>query len=256
MSAEAVAWAKKLEGLSSSQKNVLRALADYCNHEHACFPSVPTLARDTALAVRTVQRALAELEALGALSRRLRRASPTGGRQTSNMIFLSVGLALGEAKIEPSKAIEGCHSVTPRVSQCHPTGVTVSPLLTTNLTSLEKNAGEKILKPSRSSVRPEGRSPGSHRGGHGKAKACELVQELDVPVDKQAFEAWGALVAAIVAKREHEAARAWLSRASGAAVERAGVISVANGFKQERLKQALGSLLDEVGWQVIVRGSV
>ena len=120
MSAEAVAWAKKLEGLSSSQKNVLRALADYCNHEHACFPSVPTLARDTALAVRTVQRALSDLEALGALSRRLRRASPTGGRQTSNMIYLSVGQAFQDGKIQPSKAIEGCHSVTPRVSQCHP----------------------------------------------------------------------------------------------------------------------------------------
>jgi hypothetical protein len=254
MSAEAVAWAKKLEGLSSSQKNVLRALADYCNHEHACFPSVPTLARDTALAVRTVQRALSDLEDLGALSRRLRRASPTGGRQTSNMIYLSVGLALGKGKIEPEKAIEGCHSVTPGVSQCHPTGVTVSPLLTTNLTSLEKNAGEKILKPSRSSVRPEGRSPGSSKVKAGQ-EVAQLVQELDVPVDKAAFEAWGALVAAIVAKREQEAARAWLSRKSGAVVERVGSITVSSPFKREKAFQALGALLDEVGWQVTVRGS-
>lgn len=255
MSAEAVAWAKKLDGLSSSQKNVLRALADYCNHEHACFPSVPTLARDTALAVRTVQRALAELEALGAVTRRLRRATPTGGRQTSNMIFLSVGSALGEAKTEPSKPIEGCHSVTPRVSQCHPTGDTVTPLLTTNLTSLEKNAGEKILKPSRSSVRPEGRSPGSPQLRCDQEPAA-FPAELDVAVNKEAFEAWGALVAAIVAKRQQEAARAWLSRKSGAVVERVGVISVASNWKRERVMQALGSLLDEVGWQVIVRGSV
>jgi hypothetical protein len=130
----------------------------------------------------------------------------------------------------------------------------VSPLLTTNLTSLEKNAGEKILKPSRSSVRPEGRSPGSSKVKAGQ-EVAQLVQELDVPVDKAAFEAWGALVAAIVAKREQEAARAWLSRKSGAVVERVGSITVSSPFKREKAFQALGALLDEVGWQVTVRGS-
>ena len=86
-------------------------------------------------------------------------------------------------------------------------------------------------------------------------EAAQLVQELDVAVDKAAFEAWGALVAAIVAKREQEAARAWLSRQSGAVVERVGLITVSSPFKREKAIQAFGALLDEVGWQVTVRGS-
>jgi len=55
--------------LSGPEKSVLNMLAHHCNDQTgACYPSVDTLASDTCLARRTVQRALGALKAAGAIT--------------------------------------------------------------------------------------------------------------------------------------------------------------------------------------------
>lgn len=67
---------------SATRKVVLLALADHASEkEWVCWHSQATLARETELGERTVRRALADLEALGLISRQ-RRGSVRGGRTT------------------------------------------------------------------------------------------------------------------------------------------------------------------------------
>ena len=53
--------------LPPREKFVLVALADNADHAGSCYPSLETLAGKTSMSVRTVQRALRDLETLGAL---------------------------------------------------------------------------------------------------------------------------------------------------------------------------------------------
>lgn len=71
MSFEAMKWAKGISELSSSQKFILIALADFYNDAKKCaWPSVKRLMDYTNLSRRTVQRSLAELESRGLIKRR------------------------------------------------------------------------------------------------------------------------------------------------------------------------------------------
>ena len=71
MSFEAMKWAKAISELSSSQKFVLIALADFYNDSKRCaWPSIARLMKYTNLSRRTVQRSLAELERRGLIRRR------------------------------------------------------------------------------------------------------------------------------------------------------------------------------------------
>ncbi len=57
-------WAWALQ-LKPNSKFVLMALADACDDDGYCWPSVPTLARKTGLEDRSVQRILNQLKADG-----------------------------------------------------------------------------------------------------------------------------------------------------------------------------------------------
>lgn len=65
MSAESTFWALKSKTGNPYSKMILLALANYSNHLHQCFPSAKTLAEDTEMSVRSVQKWLKELEKNG-----------------------------------------------------------------------------------------------------------------------------------------------------------------------------------------------
>jgi hypothetical protein len=58
--------------LPRSEKFVLLALADNANDDGVCWPSVQTIARKTCTSEREVQRALADLEKMGQITRNYR----------------------------------------------------------------------------------------------------------------------------------------------------------------------------------------
>jgi hypothetical protein len=252
-------------------KPVLCRLADEADDEgFDVWPSVATVAGDVGVSEATVQRALRWLKAVDLIRV---DGLASGGRGRTTRYWINVGL-LQDIRRGPSwvkdapppalhNAQKGCHTDTLLQVREDQKGVTESlkgvrkrlkGVTSDTLPYTHTTLSARDRLSSRSSVRPKGRSTGSSEVKSGQ-ELEQLVKDLDVPVDKEAFEAWGALVAAIVAKREQEAARAWLSRQSGAIVERVGVISVSSSFKREKAMQTFGALLDEVGWQVTVRGS-
>lgn len=95
MSFQAVSWAWELNGLTATQKLVLMGLASYADEDEAtCFPGQKTLAKRANVSVRTVQRALKELEILGAISR-ARRFREDGSR-TSDGYKVHLDFILGD----------------------------------------------------------------------------------------------------------------------------------------------------------------
>jgi hypothetical protein len=84
---------------------------------------------------------------------------------------------------------------------------------------------------------------------------CEpLVAELAVvsPNDP-GYEAWAGLVVAIVARRQSEEARAWLSRRNVCRVAD-HLIVVVNALTADKVREIFGALLAEQGWRVTVSG--
>ena len=61
MSFEQTAWAWQ-QKITPSEKLVLLRLADRCDEDHECWPSVERIGKDTGLCSRTVRRALSKLE--------------------------------------------------------------------------------------------------------------------------------------------------------------------------------------------------
>lgn len=82
MSLKATSWAWEIptKDIGMTNKFVLLALADYANLDGACFPSQATLGDKVDLSERSIRTALAELEALGLISRESR--SSTFGRRS------------------------------------------------------------------------------------------------------------------------------------------------------------------------------
>lgn len=88
MSAEALSWAWRIE-LSSSQKIIVLALANYADQEASCYPGHERLSNMTGMSVRSVGRNLRELEAMGVFSRK-RRARRNGSGRTSDRYYLDL----------------------------------------------------------------------------------------------------------------------------------------------------------------------
>lgn len=91
MSYSATSWAYDLP-LRGSMKPVLVALADMADESNSCFPGQAKIAAMTGLSTKTVERALAKLEKLGALTREHRHDSR--GYRTSDRYVLNVGLTV------------------------------------------------------------------------------------------------------------------------------------------------------------------
>lgn len=81
MSIEAMTWARKVKGLTPTQKLLLLLLADHASQQDGygedfvCWPKQELLAADANVSKRTVIRSLAEMEELGLIERRRRHRS-------------------------------------------------------------------------------------------------------------------------------------------------------------------------------------
>lgn len=127
MAHQATTWAYQLPIRNVTQKFILVALADMADEAFTCFPGQDKLADMTGAGVRSVQRALSELEAMGLIRREERRRSD--GYRTSDRYFLNVG---AELKSHPPQS---------QVTNCHLTSETTSPA---NLTDLTRHSGGYI----------------------------------------------------------------------------------------------------------------
>lgn len=74
--------------LPSRAKTVMFYLVNRSNKELTCFPAIPTIARETGLSERTVQRAVKELCEEGYVEKSLRYRE--NGGQSSNLYILIV----------------------------------------------------------------------------------------------------------------------------------------------------------------------
>lgn len=88
MSHKATNWAIAQRGLKPAVKIVLWYLCDRHNRDHGCFPEQETLAEDCELPRSTLNRHLAELEAVG-LIRRVRRSDKKTRRQRSTLYLFA-----------------------------------------------------------------------------------------------------------------------------------------------------------------------
>lgn len=92
MSLEASRWAWEVQGISSGQKFVLVALADFADPSGECFPSHKTLCKRTGIKqLKTVREHIAALESAGLLERVMRHDQ--GGRITSNLYRLRLDIS-------------------------------------------------------------------------------------------------------------------------------------------------------------------
>ncbi len=74
--------------LPSRAKTVMFYLINRANKELTCFPAVPTIARETGMSERTVQRSLKELSEVGFVAKTPRYRD--NGGQSSNLYKLNV----------------------------------------------------------------------------------------------------------------------------------------------------------------------
>lgn len=123
MSYKATHWAWEID-LPMPQKFILVALADMADEELSCYPGQATLARMTGASVRTVGRALADLEEQGLLSREQRRRKD--GFRSSDRFVLHIDRS--PAHTSQSQVTEG------HMTEGHPTLATTSYDSVSNLT--------------------------------------------------------------------------------------------------------------------------
>ncbi|MCQ4105188.1 helix-turn-helix domain-containing protein [Erwinia persicina] len=76
-----------LSGMKLTEVVIMARLADWCNDEGVCWPSVGTIARQIGAGESTVRTAISKLQKEGWLSRRQRRQ---GNRNASNVYHLNV----------------------------------------------------------------------------------------------------------------------------------------------------------------------
>lgn len=91
MSNKALTWAFEAEGLSTIQKFLLVALADFADESNSCYPGQDKLARMVGASRETVSRNLRVLVEAGFISRSYRRRSD--GFRTSDRFVLNLSIS-------------------------------------------------------------------------------------------------------------------------------------------------------------------
>lgn len=146
MSVHAISWALKTRTGSPATKAVLLALANYADERGCCWPTQVRIAEETELSVRTVMRALVDLEAHGLIDREERERREDKTRR-SDLIRLKMDHG---ATVSPcqAKVTESHHDLPDTVS---PTNLTLCPNLPDTVSG-SYNAGT-VIEPS---VEPSG----------------------------------------------------------------------------------------------------
>lgn len=134
MSIKAVAWAIDVRVGDPSLKVLLIAIANYADAEGSCWPKVETLAFDSEVSKRTIQRSLTKLVELGLITVTARFGAK--GKQTSSRFDLRM---TGGDNLTPHDSVGG--TVTP---ECRGDGdTTVSPLESLEL-SIEPSVEQSL----------------------------------------------------------------------------------------------------------------
>lgn len=113
MSIDATRWAWKQQGISPTQKLVLLSMADRAGEDHTCWPSITRLVQDTGFSDRTIQKAIAGMEAIG-----LVRRIATSGKVNR---YLLLGVSAREAEsMHTAKPLPGCDAQHAEADSLHP----------------------------------------------------------------------------------------------------------------------------------------
>ncbi len=104
MSWSALEWASKQKVGSSPRKFVLVTLANFCDDENKCFPSIKTIIKMTELSESTVKRCIKDLIDAKLILKEERFENLSGEitRQTSNMYYLQVDTHGVQSDTHPS----------------------------------------------------------------------------------------------------------------------------------------------------------
>lgn len=146
MSVQALSCAFAIRGITSSEKLVLLALANFANEKMECWPSQERIAADTELSERTVWAALNKLEALGMLTRE-RRKRPDGTRSTDKFTLHFSPIVRSEPVANPAKPTrKSCESQSQSLQEPVATVAT--------LTTFEPSIEEPSVKEGRASRLP------------------------------------------------------------------------------------------------------
>jgi Helix-turn-helix domain len=127
MSAKATAWAWSIEGLGMADKIVLLRLADHANDQGICWPGKDTLAKVCCASKRTVDAAIANLEAAKLISVQRRRTEQ--GKNKSNMyeLHLDQGDLFSSANSAVVQNLQDCKSSNLGVQNLQGEGAAFAP---------------------------------------------------------------------------------------------------------------------------------
>ena len=160
MSVQAIAEALRAD-VDYREKVVLLVLSNYADDNLQCWPSVDRVAKEAGMPRRTCQRALAELENQGFISRRQQAKHEQTSLQTSRTNFFQISFSKGAnmsplVKKQASKqAQEGCHTCRPKgVTSDTQTIIEPSEEILSSLSSFERSAREEKKSPRGSRIPP------------------------------------------------------------------------------------------------------
>lgn len=111
MSNRAMAWAWGVDGLTTVQKLLLVALADFADEADSCYPGQERLAQLASTSRETVSRNLSRLEDLGLISRERRQRKD--GFRTSDRFVLHVGVVVSRSRDDGESGAAASHESAP-----------------------------------------------------------------------------------------------------------------------------------------------
>lgn len=137
MSIDATRWAWKQQGISPTQKLVLLSMADRAGEDHTCWPSITRLVQDTGFSDRTIQKAIAGMEAIG-----LVRRIATSGKVNR---YLLIGVSAREAEsMHTATPLPGCDAQHAEAGSPHPRTSFTTPPNDVHPESLRESLREPI----------------------------------------------------------------------------------------------------------------
>lgn len=140
MSYQALSWASEIKTGSPTRKAVLLALSNYAGWANTCWHSQKAIAEGTELSVRSVARAMDDLEAMGLIKRK--RQHRKDGTRTTDLIEVMVSGAASDEKTPNAR--ESDRKNKPK-GHCDETYMTLGPSL--HATESEQNRNRTVTEP-------------------------------------------------------------------------------------------------------------